>query len=221
MGYKALIFDLDGTLLDTLEDIAAAANRMLVSMNMPTHPVEAYRLFVGNGMESLLTIILPEQQRTPSIIAEAVLRFKDDYSKNWRVKTSMYDGISEMLDTLETMEYPLSILSNKPDNFTRSCVEQLLPKWQFYPLFGQRQDVPKKPDPQVALEIAQKLSVVPAEILFVGDSSVDMKTATNAGMDAAGVLWGFRSADELSENGARYLIRHPRELLAILKKSNN
>ena len=217
MVYKALIFDLDGTLLDTLEDIAAAANRVLETMNMPTHPVKDYRLFVGNGMESLLTKILPEQQRTPPTITKAVSRFQEDYSKNWYVKTSMYDGIAEMLNTVEAEGYPSSILSNKPEEFTRPCVEQLLPNWRFSHIFGQRQDVPKKPDPQAALEIARKLNLEPSDILFVGDSSVDMKTATNAGMDAVGVLWGFRSAEELRESGARYLIGHPRELLAILK----
>ena len=217
MDYKAVIFDLDGTLLNTLEDIAAAANRVLETMNMPTHPLEAYRLFVGNGMKTILTRILPEQQQKPSIIAEAVKCFQEDYSQHWNVKTSVYDGIEKMLDTLTEEGYPISILSNKPDNFTHQCVEQLLPKWTFWPLFGQRPDVPRKPDPQAALEITEKLNLKPSEILFVGDSSVDMKTASNAGLDGAGVLWGFRSEEELRNSGADYIIAHPRELITILK----
>jgi phosphoglycolate phosphatase len=217
MRYKALIFDLDGTLLDTLKDLAGAGNRVLSSMGLPTHPVSAYRIFVGDGMQTLLTRILPENKRTRAVIEEAIDRFREDYSLNWQVDTASYDGIEEMLDKLVSMGCLMSILSNKPDEFTRICVDQLLPQWKFWPTLGQRADIPKKPDPHGALEITRTLNVEPSQILFVGDTSVDMQTASNAGMDAVGVLWGFRTADELRDNGARYLIQHPSELPAIVQ----
>ena len=113
----------------------------------------------------------------------------------------------------------LSILSNKPDAFTRLCVRQLLPHWTFDPLLGQRPGVPKKPDPSAALEVARSLGLMPAEILYVGDSGVDMRTALSAGMDAVGVLWGFRTADELRQAGAHHLIAQPEELLPLIFSS--
>lgn len=212
MHYKALIFDLDGTLLDTLADLADAANRVLASMGMPTHHFAAYRHFVGNGLHTLITRILPETERTDRVIKEAVLRFTEDYSHHWQVKTCMYDGIEDMLNILNSREYPMSILSNKPHQFTLLCVEQLLSSWKFSPIVGLGPENPPKPDPAAALLIAKTLKFDPSQILFVGDSSVDMQTATNAGMDAVGVLWGFRTADELHSNGARYLIKHPNQL---------
>lgn len=217
MRYKGLIFDLDGTLLDSLTDLALSANRVLVTMGFPTHPLDAYRIFVGDGMQTLITRILPERQRTLPVINEAIKLFRDDYSHNWKVNTDTYDGIEEMLSELAEMGCLFSILSNKPDEFTRLCVEQLLPQWKFSPTFGQRPDVPKKPDPHAAHEIVKILNLDPTQILFVGDTSVDMQTAANAGMDAAGVLWGFRTADELQQSGARYLIGHPSELPAIVQ----
>ncbi len=217
MGYKALIFDLDGTLLDTLEDLAGAANRVLVAMGLPSHPVSAYRTFVGDGLQTLVARILPENHRTEPVMYEAVDRFREDYSRNWQVKTEMYNGVEEMLNTLQGIGCPLSILSNKPDEFTQLCVGQLLPQWKFWPVLGHRQDARKKPDPEAAFEIAEMLNLEPSQILFVGDTSVDIQTAVNAGMDAVGVLWGFRTADELRDNGALYLVEHPSELPAIVQ----
>ncbi len=217
MRYKALIFDLDGTLLDSLEDLAGAANRVLTTMGLPTHPLSAYRTFVGDGMQTLITRILPERQRSAPVINGAIKRFREDYSRNWQVNTAMYDGIEEMLNKLDGMGPPMSVLSNKPDEFTRLCVDQLLPQWKFWPVLGHRPDLPKKPDPMAALKIAGMLDLEPSRILFVGDSSVDMQTAASAGMDAVGVLWGFRTAEELRDNGALYLIQHPSELPAIVQ----
>jgi phosphoglycolate phosphatase len=113
----------------------------------------------------------------------------------------------------------LSILSNKPDAFTRLCVQQLLPDWHFHPLLGQRPGVPKKPDPTAALGVARLLDLPPSSVLYVGDSGVDMRTARSAGMDAVGVLWGFRSADELRQTGAHHLIARPEDLLPIVFSS--
>ncbi len=216
MRYKAVLFDLDGTLLDTLDDLAMAANRVLTSRKLPVHPVEAYRYFVGDGIRILVERILPAELRQPEIIDTAVTAFQEEYAKNWHDQSAPYPGIDRMLDRLTAEGLRLSILSNKPDAFTRLCVQRLLPRWTFDPLFGQRQGMPKKPDPAAALEIAGRLGLSPVEILYVGDTAVDMHTARAAGMDVVGVLWGFRTAEELQGAGAHCLIASPEELLPLL-----
>ncbi|MDD2463393.1 MAG: HAD family hydrolase [Desulfobulbus sp.] len=215
MRYKAVLFDLDGTLLDTLEDLANAGNRVLTGLSLPTHPVDAYRYFVGDGIATLVERILPPSHRQPERIASTVADFQREYAENWHDCSSPYAGIPEMLDHLVACGLRLAILSNKPDDFTQLCVEKLLPQWPFAPIFGQRPGIAKKPDPAAALEAAQRLNCRPKEVLYVGDTSIDMRTARSAGMDPVGVLWGFRGADELQEAGAAWLISHPRELPTI------
>ncbi len=220
MGYKAVLFDLDGTLLDTLDDLAMAANRVLAAQGLPVHPVDAYRYFVGDGVATLMERILPTALRATKVLDEAVTAFQREYANNWDDRSLPYPGIPQMLDRLAAEGLRLSILSNKPDVFTRLCVQRLLPQWTFDPLLGQRPGVPKKPNPAAALEVARLLGLAPAEILYVGDTAVDMQTANAAGMDAVGVLWGFRTADELQAAGARYLITAPEELLPIVSSSS-
>jgi phosphoglycolate phosphatase len=219
MRYKAVLFDLDGTLLDTLEDLANAGNRILAAQSLPVHAVEAYRYFVGDGIAILVERILPPSHRQPRQIAESVAAFKQEYADNWRDRTTPYAGVSEMLDHLTAAGLQLAILSNKPHAFTQLCVEQLLPRWSFAPVLGQREGVPKKPDPAAALEAAERMELPPRDILYVGDTSIDMQTAQAAGMDPVGVLWGFRDADELRQAGAGWLIKHPSELLPIVFSS--
>lgn len=216
VGYKAVLFDLDGTLLDTLDDLAAAANRVLDAQGLPVHPVDAYRYFVGDGIAVLAERILPASLRSPETIAATVAAFQNEYANNWNDRSAPYAGVPAMLDQLIAANLRLSILSNKPDAFTRLCVEQLLPQWRFDPLLGQRPGVAKKPDPAGAFEVAARLGLGPAEILYVGDTAVDMRTAVAAGMDAVGVLWGFRGADELRQAGAWRLISRPEELVSLL-----
>ncbi|WP_448873566.1 HAD family hydrolase [Desulfobulbus propionicus] len=216
MRYKAVLFDLDGTLLDTLEDLANAGNRILADQSLPVHAVEAYRYFVGDGIAMLVERILPPTHRQPQQIAAAVTAFQNEYAENWNDHTAPYTGVAEMLDQLTERGVQLAILSNKPHAFTQLCVEQLLPRWAFAPVLGQRPGVPKKPDPVAALEAAEHMELRPQDILYVGDTSVDMRTARSAGMDPVGVLWGFRDADELSRAGAGWLISHPCELLPII-----
>ncbi|WP_319588368.1 HAD family hydrolase [uncultured Desulfobulbus sp.] len=219
MRYQAVLFDLDGTLLDTLEDLAAAANRVLAARGLPVHPVDAFRTFVGDGLKTLVERILPENQRSTERILELVASFEEEYAQSWHERSAPYPGIAGLLDRLTAQGLRLSILSNKPDPFTRLCVQQLLPHWTFDPLLGQRPGVPKKPDPSAALEVARLLGLMPAEILYVGDSGVDMRTALSAGMEAVGVLWGFRTADELRQAGAHHLIAQPEELLPLIFSS--
>jgi phosphoglycolate phosphatase len=219
MRYQAVLFDLDGTLLDTLEDLATAANRVLAARGLPVHPVDAFRTFVGDGLKTLVERILPENLRSAERVQELVASFEEEYAQNWHERSAPYPGIASLLDRLTAQGLRLSILSNKPDPFTRLCVRQLLPHWTFDPLWGQRPGVPKKPDPSAALEVARSLGLMPSEILYVGDSGVDMRTALSAGMDAVGVLWGFRAADELRQAGAHHLIAHPEELLPLIFSS--
>jgi len=216
MTYKAVLFDLDGTLLDTLEDLADSANRVLAAMHMETHPVVSYRHFVGDGLQTLMERILPGDKRDSRTIAMAAEAFRLDYGKSWHVKSHPYEGIGKMLAGLQDRGLQVSILSNKPHDFTKLCVQKMLAPYSFYPILGQREGVPKKPDPAGALEVAQLVGIAPDQFLYLGDTSVDMQTAKNSGMCAVGALWGFREQEELAGSGADHLIRYPLELLDLL-----
>lgn len=216
MLYRAVLFDLDGTLLDTLEDIANAVNRVLTAHGFPTHPVEAYRYFVGEGVRILIRRVLPEDRRDEETVAACMKDYREDYSEHWNVKTRPYPGIAELLDGLAARNVRMAVLSNKPDASTRQCVQELLAKWCFDVVLGQREGIAHKPDPTGARAVAEILRVPPAEFLYVGDTSIDMMTAVAAGMYPVGALWGFRSADELTMTGAKRLIARPVELLELL-----
>lgn len=216
MENAAVIFDLDGTLLDSLADIALAANRVLESRHLPTHELPAYRHFVGNGVDVLMERAMPPEQRDEESIASSSAQFRRVYAETWNFSTCPYAGIRDLLEVLTQRQIPLAILSNKPHPNTITCVNEFFDATTFSVVFGQRQNVPCKPDPAAALEIASQLGVVPARCLFVGDSNVDMQTAVNAGMAGIGVTWGFRSRAELLESGARLTIDHPLELLGVL-----
>lgn len=215
MSYQAVLFDLDGTLLDTLDDLANAGNRVLAARALPVHPVAAYRYFVGDGVATLVERILPPELRSAEEIGQSVADFQREYAANWDEHSAPYPGIAAMLDALVAGGLRLAVLSNKPEDFTRLCVERLLAPWPFDPVFGQHAGVPKKPDPAGALAAAQALQLAPREILYVGDTSIDMRTARAAGMDPVGVLWGFRGAAELQAAGAARLISDPAELVPI------
>ena len=216
MEFKAILFDLDGTLLDTLEDLSNSVNRVLAERGFPTHDLDRYRYFVGDGAMMMITRVLPKQERNNDTIQACADAFQKDYSQNWKVKTGLYDGIAEMLDELVTRNLKLAVLSNKPHKFTKQCVEELLSNWTFEIVLGQRDTVPRKPSPEGALEIAEHLNAKPENLLYLGDSAVDMQTAVAAGMFPAGVLWGFRSMKELQDAGAKALIERPLEVLSLL-----
>ena len=216
MQFKAIVFDLDGTLLNTLEDLGNCVNRVLKKNGFPVHAIDAYRHLVGDGVPMLITRALPEDRRSEDIIHACAQEFREDYRQNWNVKTRPYDGIAEMLDALTAHGLKMTILSNKPDFYTKQCVTALLPKWAFEAVLGQRDSVPQKPDPAGAMEIADYLKISPEYFLYLGDTAVDMKTATAAGMYPVGALWGFRSKEELQENGAQILIKKPQEILNFL-----
>lgn len=213
---EAVIFDLDGTLIDTVDDIAESVNRVLTIRHFPTHMNSTYRKFVGDGAKRLIRRALPEKYRNDEVIDACLKEYLEDYSRSYHVKSKLYLGIPHLLRTLKAKGLKLAILSNKPDAITKDCVKTFLSAWDFTVVFGQRDSVPRKPDPQGALEIAKKLSIPPSHFIYLGDTAIDMKTAVSAGMFPVGVLWGFSSLKELKENGAWAVINEPMELLDII-----
>jgi len=216
LAFSAIIFDLDGTLLDTLTDIAVSANRVLQSLGYPQHELELYREFVGAGVRVLFGRALPESAVDEATVTRCVGRFEVEYGRNWNVATRLYDGIAELLDAVAEQGVKISVLSNKPDAFTRQCVEHYLNAWPIDPVLGQREGVPRKPDPAGVREILERLDLPAERCLYLGDSDIDMQTASAAGVYPVGAPWGFRSAEELMRSGARVLIDHPLELLELL-----
>ncbi|MEN9283092.1 MAG: hypothetical protein RLZZ179_585 [Verrucomicrobiota bacterium] len=217
-GCRAAIFDLDGTLLDTLEDLADSANEALAAAGYPQHPVEAYRIFVGEGMRVLMERIVPPEERQDRAGLERLLSlYQAAYERRWQNRTKPYEGIEEMLRALATDGVPLTILSNKAQRYTEKCVAHHLAEHCFRHVFGQRDEIPRKPDPAGALEIAMLLGLPAAEIAFIGDTRTDMETAVAAGMPAIGVAWGFRPVRELEDSGARAVVSHPAELVRFFR----
>jgi phosphoglycolate phosphatase len=216
MRLRAIIFDLDGTLLDTLEDLADAMNSVLAEARLPTHPVSAYRTFVGDGIEMLVRRSLPFEVPDEREFARFVELARRAYAERWSCKTQPYPGVPEMVRAFAAAGLRVSVLSNKPDDAVHAVVRTFLPEIGFEVVLGATPSRPRKPDPAAALEIAGRLGVAPAQIAFMGDSSVDMRTAVAAGMFPIGVLWGFRTAEELIASGARLLVAAPGDLLPML-----
>jgi len=216
MSDKAVLFDLDGTLLDTLTDLADATNHALRSLGFPEHPRESFRYFVGDGVETLIQRVLPGDRCDAATMAECASLMRREYGRRWAATTRPYNGIPELLDSLASRGIPMAILSNKPDEFTRLCVSQFLPGWQFAAVLGAGTLFSRKPDPAGAREIARRLGVAPGEVVYLGDTNTDMQTAVAAGMFPVGALWGFRTADELTASGAQALAERPLDLLLII-----
>lgn len=216
MKGKAVIFDLDGTLLDTLRDLGEAVNAVLREHGFPQHPLDAYRFFIGEGIETLVQRALPQEKKDEALVARLLHKMKEEYERRWPDHSRPFAGVPEMLHVLEGCGLPKAIFSNKPHGFTVEMVEELLGAWSFMAVRGILPGTPRKPDPTVALEIAREMNIPPREIIFVGDSDLDMLTARAAGMCGVGVLWGFRDAAELLGAGAEALVAHPGELLDFL-----
>lgn len=217
MRLSAVLFDLDGTLLDTLADVADATNAALAQLGFPGHPAEAYKYFIGDGMEQLAHRVLGPGPRDPDLVARCVECIRQEYARCWDHKTRPYPGVPELLDQLAARGVPMAVLSNKPQEFTQLCVERLLGRWRFGAVVGAGGQFPRKPHPAAAQHIARTLGLPPESIVYLGDTNTDMQTAVAAGMFPVGALWGFRSADELRTSGAQALVAHPMELLTFLE----
>ena len=216
----AVLFDLDGTLLDTLEDLADAVNAALSSLGFPIHPLDAYRYFVGDGVETLMRRTLPPSAAAdPALLERAVGLQRAEYRERCYAKTRPYDGVPELLGALERRGVRMAILSNKPDAFVGEMVRHYFPRVPFEIARGARPGVPVKPDPGSALQVAGEMKLAPGDFLYLGDTNTDMRTARAAGMSSVGALWGFRTEAELRESGAGTLIAAPAELLGLLTSS--
>jgi len=216
MTPAAILFDLDGTLLDTIDDLADSANSMLAHFGAPPHSPDDYKLMIGDGLEELVRRALPESMRDPQTLTEAIRLGRDAYAQRWQSKTRPYPGIPELLRTIASHHIPMAVLSNKPDDFTKTVVRELLAEFAFEQVVGARPGVPRKPDPAGAFAVTSALGVDPTGCWFLGDSDVDMLTAVSAGMRPVGVLWGFRDEAELRDNGAELVLSHPSELVRLL-----
>jgi len=212
---QAVIFDLDGTLLDTIEDIGASTNRVLRARGLPTHDTAAYRRMVGAGITELLRRAIPPSyhDRLDDFVAD----FRRDYGGHLVEKTHLFPGIRELLDALA--DVPKAILSNKPHDFTRQIGAQLFAPSDFVEVFGHRDGKERKPAPDSAIELAGILGLPPERIFFVGDSSIDMETATRAGMHPIAVSWGYQNGAHLRSAGAEALLEQPLELVGLLRTS--
>ena len=215
--FQAIILDVDGTLLDTIQDLADSMNSTLRHFGFPIHELQKYKYFVGDGLENLVRRSLPDSAKIdPVLLSQCIAMMQQTYERNWNVKSRPYPGIPELLDALTARGMKMAVLSNKPHDLTQKVIEMLLPSWRFEAVMGERPPIPRKPDPSSALEIASRLGVEPAGFLYMGDTATDMRTANAAGMYAVGALWGFRNAEELILGGAKKLIAKPAELLELL-----
>lgn len=221
---KAVIFDLDGTLLDTLTDIAGAMNKTLADMGYPTHEVEAYKAFIGHGQTELVNSALPENHRSAKDIKNASKKFWDYYEIEWYLNTKTYPGVLYMIQLAVARKLKLAILSNKAHFFTKKMIRHFFrgamirhTKNPFGIYSGEQPDLPTKPDPTIALDLAERLKVKPALIGFIGDMEVDIQTAKNAGMVAIGAAWGFSSREVLKAAGADMIFDTPAEFAAYLE----
>jgi phosphoglycolate phosphatase len=214
--FDAVIFDLDGTLADTLDDIAAAMNAVLAGRGLPGHEPAAYRLMIGLGLRNLVHEALPAALRDDETTAACLDEMVAEYRRHLLDRTRLYDGIAELVARLRDEQLGLAVLSNKADELTQRIVAALFAPGTFDMVLGARPDLPRKPDPTAALQVAARLGVTPARIAYLGDSAVDMRTAVAAGMIPVGATWGLRGRDELEAGGARLLLDHPLDLVAPL-----
>ncbi len=216
---KAVLFDLDGTLVNSLDDLADSANYALSQFGFPTHETEKYKYFVGNGMPKLIERVLPQDSRDEETKQKVLECFMQYYRVHFVDKTVAYDGIDELLNSLKAMGVKIAIVSNKVQEMAVTVAEKIFGN-SFEIVCGKQKGFPTKPDAALTLKVMQDLSVTPEECVFVGDSGMDAAAAVNAGCVGIGVLWGFRKEDELLENGAKYIVKTPKEILDVIEELN-
>ncbi len=213
------IFDLDGTLLDSLEDLANSANQMLMEAGYLPHEVRCYRQFVGDGARTLVERILPESARRSEVIESCLRSYLAIYAKRWDEKSRAYEGILDLLDALEARGIRVAVLSNKPHEATVRCVHRFFGDRRWVQVLGHREGHPRKPDPGGVHEILATAGVGPDRAVYLGDTDTDMQTAVAAGVWPVGVLWGFRDREELEAHGARAVVARPLQLLDLLDRA--
>ncbi len=214
---RLVIFDLDGTLLDTIGDLGAACNEVLSRRNMDTYTLEDYKHFVGNGIVRLVERAIPDELRSEEFIAELRKEFVVYYTENIDKHTVIYPHIMWLLNELKKRDIAVAVASNKFQTGVRKLAASFFPNVHFEAVLGQRPDVPLKPNPQIIRDIIQITSYAPDKILYVGDSGIDMETAKAAGVESVGVTWGFRSREELVESGADHIVDSPKEILKFIE----
>lgn len=215
MRYDAVIYDLDGTLLNTLDDLAASVNHALTLSGLPTHSTEAVCAMVGNGMEKLIRRALPADA-TEELYTKVMADFRAHYSVHSDDQTCLYPGIAELLEEMHQLGVAQAILSNKGDPYVKDLSRKYFERW-ITVAYGERVGIPRKPHPEATLGIVREWGFDPSRVLYVGDSDVDILTGKNAGLDAASVCWGFRTEEQLKEAGAEHLFHDPKELAAFIK----
>ncbi|MDR7369461.1 HAD family hydrolase [Flavobacterium aquidurense] len=215
MKYKGIIFDLDGTLVNSLEDISDAMNNVLTNLNYPTHTYDAYQYFIGSGLRNLVSKALPVSNNSEDEIEVCFQNMIAEYREICTLKTKPYAGIVELLDNLVSRDIKLAVFSNKADELTKKIASEIFPDY-FNTAVGLSTEALKKPNPFEAIEISKNWNLKTEEIIFIGDSDIDMLTATNANMFPLGVSWGYRTEDELIASGAKLVINTPLDLIEIL-----
>lgn len=213
---KGIIFDLDGTLIDTIEDIGNSVNSVLEDYGYPTYTMLEYKQMVGYGFMQLIKNAMPSGLKDDQY-EEALAKFTYYYDKFYMDTTHPYAGIEDLLSELKAKDIKIAVNSNKRDDYTKSLINHCFATYDFVDVVGSRANIPNKPDPTTALEIASKMGFAKDEIMYVGDSETDIKTGLNAGLKTIGVAWGFRSKKQLEEAGAKIIIDQPLELLNHLK----
>ena len=216
LRYKGAIFDLDGTLLNTVTDLGDSVNAALEDLGFPPHSEEAYKKKIGHGFRNLIEISLPEGIADNTLIDKGLELFLEAYDERYRNKTRPYDGMVGLIAALLSSGVILGVNSNKRNDYTRTLISDFFPEGSFAAVFGERAGVPKKPDPTTAREIAAIMGLKPEEIVYIGDTATDIQTGKNAGMDTIGVSWGFRGRLELESVGAGFVVDQPEQISEII-----
>jgi phosphoglycolate phosphatase len=213
---RLVIFDLDGTLLNTIADLAISTNYALSQNGFPTHETSAYNFFVGNGINKLFERALPEGKKTEENIRLKIASFLPYYDQHHNDHSRPYPGIPELLKTLQERNIVLAVASNKYQSATEELIRHFFPQVRFAIVLGQREGIPPKPDPDIVNEILQYTGISKEEAFYIGDSGVDMQTIQNSGIDGVGVTWGFRPRQELEKYKPLYLVDKAEEILELL-----
>lgn len=221
MKYKLIIFDLDGTLINSIEGLAYSMNNVLKMLKLPTHSIEEYKKYVGSGIKKLVSNALPEDYRSDKYISSCNELMIADYLSNWERNIYVYEGINKLLDELKAQKICIAINTNKIQSIAEIIVKKTFKKHEFISISGLNTSVSKKPDPTGANKIVEIADVLPSETIFLGDSEIDIMTAKNAGMYSVSALWGFRTKEDLTPYKPDAFIEQPLQLLEILKLSED